>query len=40
MQFLTLEDETDIYECILFPKVFSEFGDIIHWEALFIIRSK
>ena len=40
MQFLTLEDETDIYECILFPKVFSEFGDIIHWETLFIIYGK
>ena len=37
MQFLTLEDETDMYECILFPKVFSEFGDIVHWETLFII---
>ena len=40
MQFLTLEDETDVYECILFPKVFSEFGDIIHWETLFIIHGK
>ena len=28
MQFLTLEDETDVYECILFPKVFSEFGGV------------
>ena len=40
MQFLTLEDETDVYECILFPKVFSEFSDIIHWETLFIIHGK
>ena len=40
MQFLTLEDETDMYECILFPKVFSEFGDIVHWETLFIIYGK
>jgi error-prone DNA polymerase len=37
MEFLTLEDETDIYECVLFPKVFQEFGDILHWETLFII---
>jgi len=35
---LTLEDETDIYECVLFPDVFQEFGDILHWETLFIIR--
>ena len=37
MEFLTLEDETDIYECILFPKVFQKFGDLLHWETLFII---
>ena len=38
MEFLTLEDETDIYECVLFPDVFREFGDMFHWETLFIIR--
>ena len=38
MEFLTLEDETDIYECVLFPEVFQEFGDMLHWETLFIIR--
>ncbi len=38
MEFLTLEDETEIYECVLFPEVFQEFGDILHWETLFIIR--
>ncbi len=38
MEFLTLEDETDIYECVLFPDVFLEFGDMLHWETLFIIR--
>ncbi|MBT3848407.1 MAG: DNA polymerase III subunit alpha, partial [Candidatus Marinimicrobia bacterium] len=38
MEFLTLEDETDIYECVLFPNVFQEFGDMLHWETLFIIR--
>jgi len=38
MEFLTLEDETDIYECVLFPEVFQEFGDLFHWETLFIIR--
>ena len=38
MEFLTLEDETDIYECVLFPEVFHKFGDMLHWETLFIIR--
>ena len=40
MEFLTLEDETDIYECVLFPTVFKDFGDLVHWERLFIIRGK
>jgi len=38
MEFLTLEDESDIYECVLFPNAFKEFGDLLHWETLFIIR--
>ena len=38
MEFLTLEDETDIYECILFPEIYKKFGDLLHWETLFIIR--
>ena len=38
MSFLTLEDETDIFECVIFPEVFIEFGDILNWETLFIIR--
>ena len=38
MEFLTLEDETDIYECVLFPNAFKEFGDLLQWEKLFIIR--
>lgn len=38
MEFLTLEDETDIYECVLFPKSFSKYGDLLHWEKLFLIR--
>jgi len=40
MEFLTLEDETDIYECVLFPTIFKEFGDLLHWERLFILRGK
>ena len=38
MGFLTLEDESDIYECVLFPNVFKLFGDLLRWETLLIIR--
>ncbi len=38
MEFLTLEDETDIYECVLFPEVYAEFGDLLNWEKLFLLR--
>jgi len=40
MEFLTLEDESDIYECVLFPDAFKEYGDLLHWESLFILRGK
>jgi len=38
MEFLTLEDETNIYECVLFPESFSKYGDLLLWEKLFLIR--
>jgi error-prone DNA polymerase len=40
MEFLTLEDETDIYECVLFPEVYRQYGDLLHWETLFVLRGK
>ncbi|MCH8070027.1 MAG: DNA polymerase III subunit alpha [Candidatus Marinimicrobia bacterium] len=40
MEFLTLEDETDIYECVLFPDTFRQYGDLLHWEKLFVLRGK
>lgn len=40
MEFLTLEDETDIYECVLFPAVFRRYGDLLNWESLFLLRGK
>ncbi len=40
MEFITLEDETDIYECVMFPDVFAEYGDLLNWEKLFIIRGR
>ena len=38
MEFLTLGDETYIYECVLFPEVFRKYGDLLHWEKLFLLR--
>ena len=38
MKFLTLEDESDIYECIIFPETFRKYGDILYWEKLFILK--
>ncbi|MCH7762185.1 MAG: DNA polymerase III subunit alpha [Candidatus Marinimicrobia bacterium] len=40
MEFVTFEDETDIYECVMFPKPFKQYGDLLNWEQLFILRGK
>jgi len=40
MEFLTLEDETDIYECVLFPEAFRKYSDLLLWENLFLLRGK
>ncbi|HRS51607.1 MAG TPA: DNA polymerase III subunit alpha [Candidatus Marinimicrobia bacterium] len=40
MEFVTFEDETDIFECVMFPETYKEFGDLLNWETLFVIRGK
>ncbi len=40
MEFVTFEDETDIYECVMFPAAFKEYSDLLNWEKLFIVRGK
>ena len=40
MEFVTFEDETEIFECVMFPDVYKEFGDLLNWESLFVIRGK
>ncbi len=40
MEFVTFEDETDIFECVMFPEIYKEFGDLLNWESLFVIRGK
>jgi len=40
MEFVTFEDETDIYECVMFPNSFREYADLLNWETLFIVRGK
>ena len=33
-------DETDIYECVMFPRSFQLYGDLLNWEKLLILRGK
>jgi len=40
MEFVTFEDETDIYECVMFPDTYQKYGDLLNWEQLFILRGK
>lgn len=40
MTFVTFEDETDIYECVLFPRVFTGFSDLLNWEKLFMVTGR
>ncbi|MEA3392739.1 MAG: OB-fold nucleic acid binding domain-containing protein, partial [Candidatus Marinimicrobia bacterium] len=40
MEFITFEDETDIYECVMFPEEYKKYSDLLLWEKLFIIRGK
>ena len=40
MEFLTLEDQTGIFECVLFPDQYKIFNDLVRWEKLFLIQGK
>ena len=40
MEFVTFEDETDLYECVMFPETYKIFGDLLNWETLFLIQGK
>lgn len=40
MTFVTFEDETDIYECVMFPRVFAQFADLLNWEKVFLITGR
>jgi len=40
MEFVTFEDETAIFECVMFPQVYQQYGDLLNWEKLFIVRGK
>ncbi len=40
MEFLTFEDQTDLFECVLFPAQYRLFNDLVRWERLFLIRGK
>lgn len=38
MVFITFEDETAIYETVVFPKIYSRFLDLLHWERYFYLE--
>ncbi len=40
MEFVTFEDETDIYECVMFPEIYKKYGDLLNWETLFLVHGK
>ncbi len=40
MEFLTFEDQADLFECVLFPAQYRLFNDLVRWERLFLIRGK
>jgi DNA polymerase-3 subunit alpha/error-prone DNA polymerase len=37
MQFVTFEDETDIFETVFFPEVYKRFAHMMNWQAGFIV---
>ncbi|MCF7804495.1 MAG: DNA polymerase III subunit alpha [Candidatus Marinimicrobia bacterium] len=38
MEFLTFEDQTDIFECVLFPEAYERYNDLVRWEQLFVLQ--
>jgi len=40
MEFLTFEDQTDLFDCVLFPTKYKLFNDLVRWERLFLIHGK
>jgi DNA-directed DNA polymerase III PolC len=40
MEFVTFEDETEIFECVMFPQVYEKYSDLLLWEKLFLIEGK
>ncbi|MCH7851987.1 MAG: DNA polymerase III subunit alpha [Candidatus Marinimicrobia bacterium] len=40
MEFLTFEDRTSLFECVLFPARYRSFNDLVRWEKLFLVRGK
>ena len=38
MEFLTFEDQTDIFECVLFPEMYEKYNDLVRWEQIFVLQ--
>ena len=40
MEFLTFEDQSGLFEAVLFPGQYKVFNDLLRWEKLFVIQGK
>jgi len=38
MEFLTFEDQTTVFECVLFPDAYERYNDLVRWEQLFVLQ--
>ncbi|HKJ87190.1 MAG TPA: DNA polymerase III subunit alpha, partial [Gammaproteobacteria bacterium] len=38
MEFLTFEDQTAVFECVLFPDAYEKYNDLVRWEQLFVLQ--
>ena len=38
MEFLTFEDQTDTFECVLFPEMYEKYNDLVRWEQIFVLQ--
>ena len=38
MEFLTFEDQTAVFECVLFPNAYERYNDLVRWEQLFVLQ--
>ncbi len=40
MEFLTFEDRSDVFECVLFPAQYRLFNDLVRWEKMMLVTGR